>query len=99
MRTKGPAAIRGGVLVCGRSAVGGQGLEPDVAAVEDVLVTGQPAGGRVLPERVRDPASWQRAGTARVMGDPERVVAAKPGVVACAGGPPVGSRVDHRVGM
>ena len=32
-----------------------------IGAVEDVLVTGQLARGRVLPERVKTPARWQRA--------------------------------------
>src|SRR5579859_4781945 len=81
-----------------RLPLGGQGLEPGVVAVEDVLVAGQAAAGRVLPERVETPAPWQCATAAGgVVGDPQRVVVAKAAVVAGAGGPPVGGAVDHRV--
>src|SRR6266566_1311041 len=76
----------------------GQGPQPAVRAVEDVLVSGQAAPGRVLPEGVETPAAWQPAAAAsRVVGDPQRVPLAETGRVPGARGPPVGGGVDHGI--
>src|SRR5262245_9635535 len=73
----------------------GQGPQPAVRAVEDVLVAGHPATVRILPEGVEAPAARQPAAAAgRVVGDPQWVPLAETRRVPGASVPPVGGGVD-----
>src|SRR5690349_23226624 len=98
LRPTGEGAIRAvtPLRLAGLTALG-QGPQPAVRAVEDVLVAGHPATVRILPEGVETPAARQPAAAAgRVVGDPQWVPLAETRRVPGASVPPVGGGVDHR---